>query len=212
MTTGVSIGICKNPNAPAWACFIPFPWHKFRAESHRLNFCLPAVFPARRVFDPIISMFISSVICSIHIFKDLHGVLPQALWLWNFICYGCLTMPPLWGFFFYFFSNNCLLKLLNNASPFSGRHPVTNCFGANILWLVKSSLDFSRTGNSDSELRLHRNHREFFCPSGASQFHWLSPRGHYESVACIVVKKSILWSLTEPVNNKQREYEDEAWL
>lgn len=137
--------------------------------------------------DPIISMFISSVICPIHIFKDLHGVLPQVLWLRNFICYGCLTMPPLWGFFFDFFSGNCLLKLLNNASPFSGRHPVTNCFGANVLWLVKS-LDFSRTGNSDSELRLHRNHREFFCPSGASQFHWLSPRGHYESVACIIVK------------------------
>lgn len=53
MTTGVNIGICKNPNAPAWATwtpFIPFPWHKFRTESHWLNFCLPTVFPARRVF------------------------------------------------------------------------------------------------------------------------------------------------------------------
>lgn len=162
--------------------------------------------------DPIISMFISSVICSLHIFKDPLGVSPQVLWKRNFICHGCLTMPSLWGFFFDFFSSNCLLKLLNNTRPFSGKSPVANCFGANVLWLVKSSLDFSRSGNSDSELRLHRNHREFFCPSGVSQFHWLSPRGHSESVTCIIVKNSILWSLTGPVNNKQREYEDEAWL
>lgn len=98
---------------------------------------------------PIISVFIPSVIGSMHICKDLHGVLPRVLGLQNFIYCGCLMMsPPLWRFSFDFFSGNSLLKLLNNASPLRGRCPVTNYFGTHVLWIIKSSLNFWRSGDS----------------------------------------------------------------
>lgn len=81
MTTEVSIARTRMPQHEQYEHAL-FLFRDTSLEQRAIDstFVIQLSFLLRECSDPIISLFISSVTCSLHIFKDRHGVWPQVLW------------------------------------------------------------------------------------------------------------------------------------